>query len=279
MLRELLSRNEVVIAPGVYDGLSARIACQAGFDALYLSGFSVAGTAFGVPDIGLVTATEVEETIARVIDQISGRPLIADADNGYGGPMNVERTVRRFEKLGVSCIQLEDQVSPKRCGHMDGKEIVPIDDAAKRIRVAVGARDSDDTLVMARTDAIATDGLDEALRRGEVFLRAGADILFIEAPRDLDEMRRISDEFSDAKLVINLVPDGKTPMIDVATTRELGYAIALYPVNAILGTAAVLQQLYGTLHEGSPDTHARLNFDELNEVLGLSEIRDRFERM
>jgi len=171
-MRELLERGRVLVAPGIYDGLSARIAASFGFDAYYLSGFSVAGAAFGVPDIGLVTATEVEAAIGQIIDQLPGKPLIVDADNGYGAPANVERTVRRFERLGVACIQLEDQVSPKRCGHMDGKEIVPIEEAEQRIRTANEARTAKDMLIMARTDAIATDGLDEALRRAERFALA-----------------------------------------------------------------------------------------------------------
>jgi 2-methylisocitrate lyase-like PEP mutase family enzyme len=278
-LLELIERDEVLMAPGIYDGLSARIAASLGFDAFYLSGFSVAGTAFGVPDIGLVTGTEVESAIGRIVDQLSGRPLIVDADNGYGGPANVERTVRRFERFGVACIQLEDQVSPKRCGHMDGKEIVSMDEAVQRIRTAALARASRDTLIMARTDAIATDGLDEALRRGEKFIDAGADILFIEAPRTIEELEKIAQSFQGTPLVINLVPGGKTPVLSPSEISELGFAIALYPVNAILGVARTLQQVYESMTHGKDlDPDARLSFEELNELLGLSEFQDRFDQ-
>jgi 2-methylisocitrate lyase-like PEP mutase family enzyme len=278
-MRELLERGRVLVAPGIYDGLSARIAASFGFDAYYLSGFSVAGATFGVPDIGLVTATEVESAIGQIIDQLPGRPLIVDADNGYGGPANVERTVRRFERLGVACIQLEDQVSPKRCGHMDGKEIVPIEEAEQRIRTASEARTNKDMLIMARTDAIATDGLDEALRRAERFVLAGADILFIEAPRTRDDLRKVAESFSEIPLVINLVPDGKTPMLPLDEIDDMGYAIALYPVNAILGVAKTLQRVYGDLtHGGSLDVGSRLSFSELNELLGLGEFQSRFDQ-
>jgi 2,3-dimethylmalate lyase len=273
MLRELLNRDQLLVVPGVYDGLSARIAQQSGFDALYMSGFCVAAGVHGTPDIGLVTATEMESAIARIKDSAPATPLIADADTGYGGPLNVARTVHRFERQGVACLQLEDQVHPKRCGHMDGKQVVDREEAIERIRIAVDTRSDSETLIMARTDARATHDLKEAMIRGEHFVAAGADILFIEAPLDLDEMATIGQAFRDVPLVANLVEDGKTPWVDNQTLFDMGFNIAMFPVSAILQVARTLQAAYSAIGTGE-QSGLRMSFNELNSTLGLDDMRE-----
>ena len=189
-LRARLGKPGLLIVPGAYDALSARLATAAGAEAVYMTGFGVAGSLLGVPDIGLVTATEMADRVRALAEAAGPAPLIADGDNGHGGPHNAARLTRLYEAAGAACIQIEDQVLPKRCGHLAGKEIVPLADAVARVKAVVGARTSPDFLVMARTDARAMAGLDEALRRGEAFLAAGADILFVEAPRPRPNWRR-----------------------------------------------------------------------------------------
>lgn len=271
LLNDARANRQPLLAPGVFDGLTARVAAAAGFDALYLSGFCVAGTRLGQPDIGLVTATEMAETAARIVDAAGGLPLIADADNGYGGAMNVARTVRDYERAGVAGIQLEDQVHPKKCGHMENKSIVPLAEAALRIRVA---RDtSSGVAIVARTDAIATDGLDEALRRADAFLAAGADVLFLEAPTSTAELETIARRFAGVPLVANLVEDGKTPLPAIDTLGELGFALVLRPVSALLRVTATLRAVYQELGQGGePDPDAvRVRFDEFNRLVGLDD--------
>lgn len=268
-LNAAMSSRAPLVAPGVYDGLSAALAARAGFSVLYLSGFAVAGTRLAQPDVGLVTATEMAGVAARVAHAAGATPLIADADNGYGGPLNVARTVRDYERAGVAAIQLEDQVHPKKCGHMENKAIVPIEEAVIRLRAA---RDTTRQMaIIARTDAIATDGLDEALRRAEAFLQAGADILFVEAPRSEEELRSIATRFEGVPLVANLVEDGKTPGPDLGTFGELGYALVLRPVSALLRVAEELRQVYAELHAaGSLDPSApRVSFNGFNSLVGL----------
>lgn len=273
-LDALLGGGSLLIAPGAYDALSARIAMQAGAKAVYMSGFGVAGASFGVPDIGLVSASEMSERVRAIASACAPVPLIADGDNGHGGPLNAARLTRAYEQAGAACIQLEDQVFPKRCGHMENKEVVSIEEAAAKIRAAVAARQSPGFKIMARTDARATHGLDEALRRAEAFLKAGADIIFVEAPRSPEEMRRVAETFSDVPLVANLVEDGKTPMLTPAQLQALGYAIAIYPVSALLGVTQRLQQVYGQLLTGkgpAPDA-PRETFSGYNAIVGLPEM-------
>ena len=216
-LDKLLARPGIVVAPGAYDALSAKLAAKAGAKALYMTGFGVAGASFSLPDIGLVSAAEMTERVRAIAGASSPVPLIADGDNGHGGPLNAARLTRAYEAAGAQCIQIEDQVFPKRCGHMEGKEVVPLAEAAAKIRAAAEARASRDFKIMARTDARATHDLDEALRRGEAFLKAGADILFIEAPCDEAELRKVAETFKGVPLVANIVEDGKTP--DRKSTR------------------------------------------------------------
>jgi 2-methylisocitrate lyase-like PEP mutase family enzyme len=270
-LSALLAAPGIIVVPGAYDALSARIAARAGARAVYMTGFGVAGSALGLPDIGLMSADEMIARVRALAAAAAPVPLIADGDNGHGGPLNAARLARAYEQAGAQCIQIEDQVFPKRCGHMEGKEVVPLAEAATRIRAVAGARASRDFKIMARTDARATHDLDEALRRGETFLKAGADILFIEAPRDVEELARVARVFGGVPLVANMVEDGKTPYLPAEALAELGYKIALFPISALLAAAARLEDVYARLAggEGLPPDERRVTFRHYNEIVGL----------
>jgi len=269
---ELLTQKGALILPGAYDALSARIAVRAGAKAVYMTGFGVVGSAYGVPDIGLIGPEQMTERARALVSAIAPVPLVADGDNGHGGPANVARLVRAYEQAGAACIQLEDQVSPKRCGHMDGKEVISRDDAVAKIHAAAKARSSAAFKIMARTDARATDGLDEALARSEAFLKAGADILFIEAPRSEDELRTIAERFQGVPLVANLVEDGKTPMLPRDVLETMGYKILLYPVTALLAVTDTLERAFAKVLADERVT-ARATFQHYNDVVGLPEWR------
>lgn len=270
-LRARLAQGAVV-APGAYDALTARVAVQSGAGAVYMTGFGVAGSLLGVPDIGIVSATEMIERVRALGAAAAPVPLIADGDNGHGGTANVERLVRAYEQAGAACIQLEDQVLPKRCGHMDGKEVVPLDEGVAKIRAAVRARTDGDFLIIARTDARAVLGLDEALRRADAYLSAGADLLFIEAPQSETELRAIAERFKGATLVANMVEDGKTPVRSAAELGAIGYRLILYPISALLAATRTAQRVYGAIvANGEPDpTIERVTFGAYNEIVGLS---------
>jgi 2-methylisocitrate lyase-like PEP mutase family enzyme len=268
-LDDILHKREAIVVPGAYDALSARIAARAGARIVYMTGFGVAGASFGVPDIGLVGPDQMSERVRAIASAIAPLPLIADGDNGHGGPANVAQLVRAYEQAGAQCIQLEDQAMPKRCGHMEGKEIVPLTEAVAKIRAAVAARSSIRFKIMARTDAIATDGIDEALRRGEAFLAAGADILFLEAARSEAELARIAKAFPGAALVANMVEDGKTPLLPVKVLQDLGYRFVLQPVTALFAVARRLETVYAAILEGR--TSERVGFAHYNEIVGLPE--------
>ncbi|MGB6086174.1 isocitrate lyase/PEP mutase family protein [Parvibaculum sp.] len=271
---DLLASPGIIVAPGAYDALSARLAVQAGASVVYMTGFGVSGAGFGLPDIGLVSAAEMAERVRVIAASAAPVPLIADGDNGHGGPLNAARLTRAYEQAGAACIQIEDQVFPKRCGHMEGKEVIALEEAAAKIRAAAEARTSAAFKIMARTDARATHDLDEALRRGEAFLRAGADILFIEAPRDEAEMRKVADTFKGVPLVANIVEDGKTPYLGAKALEELGFKIALFPVSALLAVTERLQVVYDTLMkgEGLSASEPRVTFQRYNELIGLGDM-------
>lgn len=272
MLKSLLQTEKIILIPGTFDALSALIAKQSGFKALYMSGFGVAGSLLAKPDIGLVTASEMLERASQIVDAAEGIPLIADGDNGYGGIHNVSRLVKAYEKAGVQCIQLEDQVIPKRCGHMDNKEVVDLEEATAKIKAAIQSRNSKDFLIAARTDSRATHDLDEALRRGEAFLNAGADILFIEAPQSVDEMQRIKNEFPEANLIANIVEGGKTPELSIEELAKIGFKIVLRPVSALLAISGTLQDCYSALLNSNYDqkNSSKISFEEYNDMIGLA---------
>ncbi len=262
-LDALLASGKQFIAPGAHDALSAKIAARAGAPVVYMTGFGVVGASYAVPDIGLIGPEAMAERVRALAAACAPVPLLADGDNGHGGPNNVARLVRAYEQAGAQGIQLEDQVSPKRCGHMDGKEVVSLADAVAKIGAAVAARGSKAFKIMARTDACSTHGFDEALRRAHAFAEAGADILFVEAPRDEDELARVPKEFAGFPTLANMVEDGKTPYLPPATLFEMGYRIVLKPISALLAVARTLEQVYaGAVLE-------RVSFTDYNKLVGL----------
>jgi len=271
---DIIGSAQAIIVPGVYDALSARIAARAGAKLLYLTGFGVAGAGFGVPDIGLVSASQMIERVDVIAAATAPVPLIADGDNGHGGPLNAAQLTRAYERAGAAAIQLEDQVSPKRCGHMENKEVVSTVEAVQKIRAAADARACKDFKIVARTDSRATHDLDEALKRGEAFLSAGADILFIEAPASREELRRIAETFAGVPLVANIVEDGKTPLLSAQEFGALGFKILLYPISALLAVTRRLETAYEQLLKGERkelDTN-RATFNHYNAIMKLPEL-------
>ena len=274
-LRTRLAEDRILVAPGVYDALTALVAQQSGAEAAYLSGASIAYTRFGRPDIGLVTMSEVAEVISTIRDRVD-LPLIVDADTGYGNALNVQRTVRLFERYGATAIQLEDQNLPKRCGHLAGKTLVSGAEMVGKIHAALDARVSEDTLIVARTDAIAVEGIDAALDRAHSYMEAGADVLFIEAPQDDSQFAAIMDRFrGKVPLLANMVEGGKTPLRPASELQAMGYSIAIFPGGAVRAIAATAQRYYQNLLEtGSNARMANQMFDfgGLNEVIGTSDM-------
>jgi len=266
-LRALLADGGLVMAPGVFDGLSAHLVRRAGFRAAYLTGAGIAAAGFGVPDIGLVTGSEMAERASMVTGVLGGLPLIADADTGYGSPLNVARTVQVYEKAGVAAIQLEDQAFPKRCGHLPGKEVISEAEFLAKLGAALDTRA--DALIVARTDARAVLGLSAAIDRASAYARAGADLIFVEAPRSAEEVERIAREV-DAPLLINMVQGGLTPDAGPEVLHSLGYAIAIYPASLLMAAAkgmiGALQHLGGT----TPEVTAT-GIEALFELVGLRE--------
>jgi len=274
-LKHRLNQPEVLLAPGVYDALSALIAEQAGFEALYLSGASIAYTALGRSDIGLTTATEVASTLARITDRVK-LPVIVDADTGFGNALNTQRTVRDFERAGAAMIQLEDQTFPKRCGHLDGKGVVPIAEMEGKLRAALDARHSPDTLILARTDAVAVEGFDAALERAERYLACGVDALFIEAVRTPEQMHAACQQFAHrVPMLANMVEGGKTPVQSADALGQHGYKIVIFPGGTARAVAHTLQGYYASLHAHQtslPWQNQMLDFDGLNAVIGTPEL-------
>jgi 2-methylisocitrate lyase-like PEP mutase family enzyme len=280
-IKARLARPEILLAPGVYDALSAALAEEAGFEALYLSGASIAYTALGRSDVGLTTFTEVSERIAQLRDRVQ-IPLIVDADTGFGNALNTERTVRGFERSGANIIQLEDQSFPKRCGHLEGKALVSTTEMVGKLHAAASSRHSADTLIMARTDAVAVEGFEAALERAERYLEAGADILFIEAVRSDDQMQIVNKRFAGrVPLLANMVEGGKTPVKSAEELQALGYSIAIFPGGTVRAVALLLQNYYASLKAtGSTRAFqgAMLDFDGLNALIGTPELLARGKR-
>lgn len=276
-----LAARPIVIAPGVYDALTAMIATDSGAEALYLSGAAIAYTRLGRPDIGLVSMSEVAEVIALVADRVA-TPLIVDADTGYGNALNVERTVRLFEQAGASAIQLEDQSFPKRCGHLAEKRLIPAEEMAAKIRAAVDARRSADTLIIARTDAIAVEGFDAAIARARLYAEAGAGMLFVEAPGSGDELTRVPRELGRvAPLMANMIEGGVTPFKTAAELEALGFALVIFPGAVVRMIARAAAELYGAVvgqGTSAPVADRMYDFAGLNRVLGTAEMLARGKR-
>lgn len=280
-LRERLRERRILVAPGVYDALGALLAGEAGFETLYVSGASLAYTRLGRPDIGLVTASELEETVACVRERTE-LPLIVDADTGFGNALNVRRTVRQLERAGASALQLEDQVTPKRCGHLEGKALVSSGEMQGKIRAALDARAHADTLIVARTDAIAVEGLDAALERAEGYRAAGADVLFVEAPRSLEELQAVTGRFAGrAPLLANMVEGGKTPLLSAAELEALGFSIAIFPGGLARALAFAAREYFAALRRDGSTVALRermLDFGGLNALVGTAAMLELGKR-
>lgn len=274
-LRTRLAEPRILLAPGVCDALTAAIAARAGFEALYVSGAALAYTRLGRPDIGLVAMTEVADHVARIADRVD-IPLIVDADTGYGNALNVQRTVRALERAGAAMIQLEDQTFPKRCGHLEGKAVIPAAMMAGRIRAAVDARRSPATLILARTDAAALEGLEAALERARLYAEAGADALFVEAPRTRADLARIAAALGATRpLLANMVEGGRTPLLPAAELAAIGFRIAIFPggiVRALARTALDFYAALATAGSTEPFRDRMLDLAGLNELIGTSEL-------
>jgi carboxyvinyl-carboxyphosphonate phosphorylmutase len=274
-LRELLSAGQPVLAPGVYDALGARLVEEAGFNAVYMTGFGTAASRLGRPDVGLLTMTEMVDN-ARGIARAVQLPVIADADTGYGNAINVVRTVQEFEQAGVAAIHLEDQVAPKRCGHLDGKQIIPKDEMLSKIRAAVAARTAPEFVLIARTDAAAVEGIDGAIDRARRYHDAGADVLFVEAATSEADIERVAAELSDVPLLFNWAEGGKTPPMPYDRLRELGFAIVIFPLTTLLTAMTSMRRALAHLKETGTPTELLEDlpsFGAFTEFIGLGEIQ------
>lgn len=273
-LRTRLARKPIVVAPGVYDALTAHLAERAGFSTLYVSGAAIAYTRLGRPDIGLVAMSEVADTISMISDRVRA-DLVVDADTGYGNALNVGRTIRLFERAGARAIQLEDQAFPKRCGHLDNKSLIPPEEMVGKIKAALDARRSRETLVIARTDAVAVEGFDRAVARAVSYRDAGADILFIEAPKTRAELQRIAPAVGNVPLMANMVEGGKTPPLNAAELEAIGFSLVIFPGAIVRVLARAAGEFYGTLAaKGTSESFQdrMYDFTALNDVIGTPEM-------
>lgn len=279
-LRELLADPEPVVAPGAYDALSARLVEAAGFPAVYMTGFGSTASLLGRPDVGLLGGAEMIDNARRIAAAVDV-PLISDADTGYGNPINVVRTVREHEQAGVAAIHLEDQIMPKKCGHMTGKAVVPVEEMVAKVRAAVAARTDPDFLLIARTDARAVEGLDAALSRARAYAEAGADALFVEAPTSEAEIETVARSLPDVPLVFNWAEGGRTPPVSLARLRELGFALVIFPVGTLLAATAGIRSLLSTLRDDGVPSAALPGlpgFDEFLDFIGLPEVQHLEQR-
>jgi carboxyvinyl-carboxyphosphonate phosphorylmutase len=278
-LRKLIQAPEPILAPGAYDALSARLIEAAGFPAVYMTGFGTAASLLGRPDVGLLGMSEMVANAHRIVEAV-GVPVIADADTGYGNPINVIRTVHEYEQAGVAAIHIEDQLAPKKCGHMEGKQLVSAEDMIAKLRAAVAARGSD-LLLIARTDARAVEGLDHALTRAKQYRDAGADIIFFEAPQSQAEIETVARQLADVPLLFNWAEGGKTPPVSYSYLRDLGFRIIIFPIGALLAATRGIRELLAVIRsDGTPaaamDTLPR--FGEFLDFIGLSEIEGLEQR-
>lgn len=273
-LRALLAGEQPVLLPGCYDALGARLIEQAGFDAVYMTGFGTAAGLLGRPDVGLLGLTEMVDNVRRIV-AATDRPVVADADTGYGNPINVIRTVQEYERAGVAGLHIEDQVAPKRCGHMEGKQVIPTAEMVAKIEAAAAARRNPDLVLIARTDARAPHGLDDAIDRAHRFAAAGADVLFVEALTGEDEIELVSRELAGIPLLFNWAEGGKTPPLPLARLKELGFAMVIMPIGLLLAATKAMEAVlasvrrHGTPVEVLPDLPT---FNQFTDLIGLPEI-------
>lgn len=271
-LKTTLADGGFVLAPGVFDLISAKIADRMDFPALYVTGYGTVASYLGLPDAGIATYRDMVERIAQIV-KMTNKPVIADADTGYGGLLNVRQTVRGYEEAGVTAMQMEDQEFPKRCGHTLGRRVIPLEDMVQKIEVAVDSRKSDDFLLIARTDARTSLGLDEAIKRGQAFQKAGADVVFVESPETEDEMKRVRDEI-DGPLFANMVNGGRTPLLSAETLASMGYQIAIHPAVGFLAVGHALSHAYSDLLKNgeTSDEVPLYSFDDFNTLIGFEDV-------
>jgi 2,3-dimethylmalate lyase len=279
-LRQLFAGDSVVVAPGAYDALSARMIESAGFPCVYMTGFGTAASLLGRPDVGLVSSTEMVDNARRITGAVT-LPVVADADTGYGNPINVIRTVQDYERAGVAGIHLEDQAMPKRCGHMSGKVLVPAEEMVAKVRAAVDARTDPDFVLIARTDARAVDGLPAALDRAAHYLDAGADMLFVEAPEDEAEIEQVARTFAGVPLLFNWAEGGRTPPVPLERLEQLGFRLVIFPIGLLLSVAASMRSFLEVLSkEGTPASilEGLPKFADFVDFLGMSDVRELEKR-
>jgi carboxyvinyl-carboxyphosphonate phosphorylmutase len=276
-LRRLLAGPELVTAPGAYDALSARLIAQAGFPAVYMTGFGTAASVLGQPDVGLLTMSEMVNRAAALAAVIGDVPLIADADTGYGNPINVCRTIQEYERAGVAGVHIEDQVWPKKCGHMEGKQVIPTEEMVQKIRSAIDARHDPDFVIIARTDANAVTGFADALVRSKTYREAGADVLFIEAPRSIEELRTISATFPDIPLLYNWAESGKTPLLPLNDIRALGFKLVIFPVSLLFAATHTMLKMLENFKQGetsTPFAEKMVTFGQFTNLVGLPQVQE-----
>ena len=272
-LKQRLQEPGLVVAPGVFDMVSLRLADSFGFDALYMTGYGTVASHMGLPDAGLATYSDMVGRVTAMAG-MAKTPLIADADTGYGGLLNMRHTIQGYEAAGAAAIQLEDQEFPKKCGHTPGRRVIPMEDMVRKIQVAVDSRTDPNFLIIARTDARTTLGLDEALRRAEAYARAGADILFVESPESEEEMRRIGQSF-DLPLLANMVEKGRTPVLSRQELESIGYKLAIFPVTALLAAVHAMQSVYQqfqTQGSSSGGNTPLYDFSDLTKLMGFEDV-------
>ncbi|HEV2579471.1 MAG TPA: isocitrate lyase/PEP mutase family protein [Ktedonobacteraceae bacterium] len=275
-LRELLAAPDLLVAPGAYDALSARLIAQAGFPAVYMTGFGTSASVLGQPDVGLLTMSEMLSRAAALASVVGDIPLIADADTGYGNPINVRRTIREYERAGVAGLHIEDQVWPKKCGHMEGKQVIPMDEMVQKVRAAADARQDPDFVIIARTDANAVTGFEDALRRGQAYREAGADVVFIEAPRSIEELRAIGQAFRDVPLLFNWADSGKTPPLPLNEIQALGFKLVIFPVSLLFAATHAMLAMLELLKTGATPTafsEHMVTFSQFTTQIGLPDIQ------
>lgn len=276
-LRELLAGPDLIVAPGAYDALSARLIVQAGFPVVYMTGFGTAASVLGQPDVGLLTMNEMVSRAAALASVAGDTPLIADADTGYGNPINVRRTIQEYERAGVAAVHIEDQVWPKKCGHMEGKQVIPMDEMVQKIRAAVDARHDPDFIIIARTDANAVTGFTDALTRGKAYQKAGADVIFIEAPRTLEELRAIGATFPDVPLLFNWAESGKTPALSLNEIRDLGFKLVIFPVSLMFAATQTMLNMLKLFQQGetsTPFASQMVTFGQFTNLIGLPQVQE-----
>ncbi len=274
LFNQRLAEPGLIVAPGVYEMVSLRLADRMNFDALYMTGYGTVASLLGLPDAGLATYTEMIGRVSAMAG-MAKTPLIADGDTGYGGLLNVRHTVRGYEAAGAVAIQLEDQEFPKKCGHTPGRRVIPMKDMVKKIEVAVASRTDPHFKIIARTDARTTLGLDEALKRGEAYARAGADILFIESPETQEEMMQIGKTFPNHPLIANMVEKGRTPVLTKTELEQLGYKIAIFPVTALLASVQAMTQVYEHFKSSGSSVQNPVelyDFAELSKLMGFEDV-------